>query len=235
MPAAAPNALIESLLHRLIVSCQPVPGGPLDGAGFVVGFALAAIAGGAAGLRIEGLANVAAVRAATARPIVGLVKRTAPGSDIFITPETRDVAELVAAGADIVAFDATLRPRPATVAALVAAAHAGGALAMADIADADDARSAMAAGADIIGTTLSGYTGGPMPEAPDFALIAACAGLGVPVFAEGRIRTPAQAAAAIAHGAAAVVVGSAITRVEHVTGWFAQAIDAQTLIAGDWI
>jgi putative N-acetylmannosamine-6-phosphate epimerase len=97
-------------------------------------------------------------------------------------------------------------------------------MAMADIADEDDAREAIAAGADILATTLSGYTGAETPEDPDLPLVRACARLSRPVFAEGRIRTPAQAAAAIAAGAFAVVVGSAITRLEHITGWFAAAV-----------
>ena len=64
----------------------------------------------------------------------------------------------------------------------------------------------------------------PVPDGPDWPLIAALARLGRPVFAEGRLRTPAQAQAAIQAGASAVVVGSAITRIEHITAWFVEAI-----------
>jgi putative N-acetylmannosamine-6-phosphate epimerase len=220
------GACLDRLRGRLVVSCQPVAGGPMDSPAFVAGLALAALAGGAAGLRIEGLANLRAVRAVTDRPVIGLVKRAEPDTDVFITPLPADVAALGEAGADIVAFDATLRARPAPVAALVAAAHAAGVLAMADLATEADAAAARAAGADILGTTLSGYTGGSVPEEPDLALVAALARLGCPVFAEGRLRTPAQARAAIAAGATAVVVGSAITRVEHITSWFAEAVRA---------
>ena len=42
--------------------------------------------------------------------------------------------------------------------------------------------------------------------------------------AEGRVNTPELAALAMAAGADAVTVGSALTRLEHVTGWFAEAI-----------
>jgi putative N-acetylmannosamine-6-phosphate epimerase len=217
---------LDRLRGRLIVSCQPVVGGPMDSFRFVVGMALAAVAGGAAGVRIEGLANVRAVRAALDVPVIGLIKRAEPGTDVFITPLPSDVAALAAAGADIVAFDATDRPRPTTFAALAAAVHAAGALAMADLAAEGDAAAARAAGVDVLGTTLSGYTGGKVPEAPDFSLVAALARHGRPVFAEGRYHTPEQAAAAIAAGADAVVVGSAITRVEHITQWFAEAVRA---------
>jgi len=111
---------IERLTGGLIVSCQPVIGGSLDRPEFVVGFARAAEASGAAGLRIEGLANLRAVRAATALPIIGIVKRPVPASPVFITPERSDVAALAEAGADIIAFDATVRPRPESVKDLLA-------------------------------------------------------------------------------------------------------------------
>jgi N-acetylmannosamine-6-phosphate 2-epimerase/N-acetylmannosamine kinase len=216
--------LLERLRGQLIVSCQPVVGGPLDRPDFVAGFARAAEASGAAGLRIEGLANLRAVRGATALPIIGIVKRAIPASPIFITPELADIAALAAAGADIIAFDATLRPRPVTVAAMTSAIHDAGQLAMADVATLADAKAAVAAGVDVIGTTLSGYTAGPVPETPDLALVAAAASLGRPVFAEGRYRTVADVRAGIAAGAAAIVVGSAITRPEHVTEWFVAAL-----------
>jgi putative N-acetylmannosamine-6-phosphate epimerase len=229
MPQPVGRSCLETLRGRLVVSCQPVVDGPMDAPMFVVGLGLAALAGGAAGLRIEGLDNLRAARLATGCPIIGLVKRAAPPTDVYITPLPSDVTALAEAGADIVAFDATCRARPAPVEALVAAAHDAGALAMADLASADEGVASIAAGADIVGTTLSGYLGDCVPDVPDLALVAALARLGRPVFAEGRYRTPEQARAAIAAGAAAVVVGSAITRVEHITRWFADAVaDAGT-------
>ncbi len=97
---------------------------------------------------------------------------------------------------------------------------------MADCATFNDARDAVAAGADVIGSTMSGYTGElPMPTLPDIALVQMLVRLGVPVLAEGRYNTPELAADAIRAGAAAVVVGSAITRPEHATAWFRAAIE----------
>ena len=216
---------IESSFHgKLIVSCQPVPGGPLDRPDIVVGFALAALSSGAAGLRIEGIANLAAVRAATPAPIIGLVKRDFPGSPVRISALVEDIDALAACGADIIAFDATAYPRPVPAADLLSAIRRSGRLAVADISSAAEARAAVAMGVDFVGTTLSGYMEGPVPEAPDFALIRTIAGCGRPVIAEGRIRTPDQARTAIEAGAHAVVVGSAITRPEHITEWFATAV-----------
>lgn len=204
------------------MSCQPVSGGSLDRPEIVAAFALAAQAGGASGVRIEGLANLRAVRAVTALPVIGLIKRIDPTTPIIITATTDDVRDLCEAGADIVAFDATRRPgRLASVEALVEAAHAADRLCMADIATLEDAQAAVRAGTDLLGTTLSGYTGGAIPDDPDIALVARCAELPVPVLAEGRYRTPDEVRAARRAGAAAVVVGSAITRPEHVTSWFA--------------
>jgi len=216
--------LIERLRGSLIVSCQPVVGGPLDRPDIVVGFALAALESGAAAVRIEGIANVAAVRAATRAPIIGLIKRDFPGTTVRISATLADIDALATAGADIIAFDATAYPRPVPAADLLARIHHHGRLAMADISTAREADAAARLGADLVGTTLSGYMEGEVPDAPDFPLIRAIAGCGKPVIAEGRIRTPEQARAAIEAGAYAVVVGSAITRPEHITEWFATAV-----------
>lgn len=216
--------LIDGLRGSLIVSCQPVVGGPLDRPEIVVGFALAALSSGARAVRIEGIANVGAVRAATNAPIIGLIKRDFPGTTVRISATIEDVDALANAGADIIAFDATAYPRPVPAGEILAAIHRRNRLAMADISTASEAEGAARLGADLVGTTLSGYMEGEAPEAPDLALVGAIAGVGKPVIAEGRIRTPEQAQAAIEAGAFAVVVGSAITRPEHITEWFATAI-----------
>ena len=197
----------------------------MDRVDIVVAFALAARDGGAVGLRIEGAANVAAVRAACNLPILGLIKRDVPESSVRITPLVEDVEALAQAGADVIAFDATNRARPATVMDLLAATRRVGRLAMADCANLANAAAAAHAGVDVVGTTMSGYTGGPVPSEPDLEFVRdAARTLEIPVIAEGRFNTPASAAQAIAAGAWCVVVGSAITRTEHVTGWFADAV-----------
>lgn len=218
------HEILDRIRGGLVVSCQPVVGGPLDRPGIVAALALAVLDGGAAGLRIEGIANLRAVRAVTGAPIIGLVKRDLPDFAPRITPLLSDVEDLIAAGADIVAVDATARVRPVPARALIAAVRAGGRIAMADCADAEDAQRASEAGAEVLSSTLSGYAGGPVPDAPDLDLVRALAGLGRFAVAEGRYHRPEQAAEAIRAGADAVVVGSAITRPEHVTGWFARAL-----------
>lgn len=219
------TVLKEVLKNALIVSCQPVPGGAMDDSQYVVGFGLAALSAGAAGLRIESARYVAAARAATDAPIIGLIKRDLDDSPIRITPFLHDVQALAEAGADIIAFDATDRVRPVTLEALAQAVRDAGKLSMADCSCVEDARRALAAGVDFVGTTMSGYTGGPEPIDPDIALIVELRALTPFVIAEGRIRTTEQAQAAARAGAACVVVGSAITRTEHVTTWFRDALN----------
>lgn len=219
-------ALHEALQGGLVVSCQPVDHGPMDDDATVARMAQAAVAGGAAGLRIEGARRLAVVRAAVAVPIVGIVKRDLPDSPVRITPFVTDVAALLAAGADIVAVDVTVRARPDSVADLLAAIRAGGAHAMADASCEADALAAWALGFPFVGTTLSGYTGGAVPAEPDLALVARLSQVGCRVMAEGRYDTPARAAAAMQAGAWAVTVGSALTRLEVATGWFATALGA---------
>ncbi|MDL2406109.1 putative N-acetylmannosamine-6-phosphate 2-epimerase [Rhizobium calliandrae] len=214
----------DDIQNSLIVSCQPVPDGPMDAADFVIGFARAAVDAGARALRIESVAYVKAVRAAVSVPIIGIVKRDLEESPVRITPFVADAEALADAGADIVAFDATDRVRPASIEALVKVVAAKGKLTMADCSSLEDARHALAAGVDFVGTTLSGYVGGPEPVDPNLSLIAEMRQLTPYVIAEGRIRTTEQAAAAVKAGAFAVVVGSAITRTEHVTSWFHEAV-----------
>jgi N-acylglucosamine-6-phosphate 2-epimerase len=216
---------IQALKNGLIVSCQPVKGGAMDNAVMVVGFALAALDGGASGLRIESADYVRAVRDATDKPIIGLVKRDLDDTPVRITPWLDDVDALAGAGADIIAYDATQRIRPVDTKTLIDRIHEHGRIAMADCSIISDAERALAEGAEIIGTTLAGYTGPVEPTEPDFALITSVSKLTPHVIAEGNVRTPEQAATALAAGAFTVVVGSAITRPEHVTSWFRAALD----------
>ena len=191
----------------------------------VAALGLAALAGGAAGLRIEGGANLRAIRPLADVPIIGLVKRDLDGSDVRITPLLEDVDTLAQAGAGIIAVDATRRARPVPLSELLARIRAHGCLAMADCGTEEDARAAPVMGFDILGSTLSGYTGGPVPEGPDLGLLTALRAMGGFVMAEGRYNRPEDVAQARRHGADAVTVGTAITRTEIVTGWFARAVE----------
>jgi N-acylglucosamine-6-phosphate 2-epimerase len=192
--------------------------------------AKAAAAGGAAGLRMNGPDDIGAARTVTDLPIIGIFKRRYDRSPIEITPTFEEAAQIAAAGAAMIALDATGRPRPdgVTLAALIGRIHERlGLPVLADIGRLDDGEPAAAAGADAVATTLSGYLDPavPPPGEPDLDLVAALAyRLRVPVIAEGRIKTPGQARAALDRGAFAVVVGTAITNPREITRWYVQAL-----------
>ena len=218
--------LLEALRGKLIVSCQAYPGEALRDPDTMRRMALAVIEGGAAGIRAQGLDDLRAIRAVTGLPLIGLWKDGAAG--VYITPTARHAVEVARAGSDIVALDATGRPRPdgRPLAESIDAVHAAGRLVMADVSTEAEGVRAAELGADLVGTTLSGYTeDAPRTEGPDLRLVRSLAdALDVPVIAEGRIHTPGQARAALEAGAFSVVVGTAITHPTSLTRWFDAAV-----------
>lgn len=209
--------LLERLRGGLIVSVQARAGSALDDPHVLAAMARAAQDNGAVGVRIQGVRNLEAVRKRVEIPIVGIIKRQYEGFEPYITPTLREVREVLECGAEIVAFDATGRPHPEGVglAQLIAAVHDGGAVAMADCALPDDGVCALAAGADILATTLCGYTKETAGHSlPALDVVEAFSQLGSFVICEGGIHAPEAGAAAMAAGADAVVVGTAITNVE---------------------
>ena len=220
-----------SLIARggLIVSCQARPDNPLHGPAFMAAMAQAATQGGAVAIRANGPADIAAIGAVTPLPVIGILKRFAEGDAVQITPDIAAAEAVIAAGAAIVAFDCTDRPRPGEGwRAVMAHVHAAGRAAFADVATLDEGLAAAEAGADYVATTLSGYTAATRGSGPgpDLALVSALAArLAVPVIAEGRIVTPADARAALDAGAHAVVVGTMITNPREITRAFAVALE----------
>ncbi len=219
--------LREALRGRLIVSVQAEAGSLLGEPATIALLARCVVANGAAAVRIEGDERIRAVRAAVTVPIVGIIKRTHPGFAPYITSTLEEVRAVAEAGADIVAFDATARTRAgnASVAALIAAIHARGLAAMADCSTADDGKLAASAAADIVATTLAGYTEETAGRTlPALDLVKTLAARHPYVVCEGGIGAPDDVRAAFAAGAAAVVVGTAITNVDALTRRFAQAV-----------
>lgn len=222
------NPLIESLKGKLIVSCQAYMGEPMRHPETMAQIARAAELGGAAAIRCQGLSDIAAIKGRVEIPVIGLWKEGHEG--VYITPTLRHARACIAAGADVVALDATGRPRPdgrtfeETVEALK-----GETIIMADCSCMDDVRRALAAGVDIVSTTLAGYTDArPKTDGPDLEFLTeavlAAKPYDVPVFCEGRIHTLDDAKAAIDAGAFAIVVGTAITHPTSITSWFSNAI-----------
>lgn len=222
--------LLESLHGGLIVSVQARSGSALDDPFVLAALARAAQDAGARGVRIAGAANLRAVRSRVNVPIIGIVKRSHAGYAPYITATLAEVGEVLECGAHIVAFDATGRPRPDSSATsdMVNAIHAGGALAMADCAALADGEAARTAGADIIATTLCGYTEATAGQRlPALQLVRAYSELQTFVICEGGIHQPAEATQALVAGAHAVVVGTAITNTEWLVQQYAAALGPQ--------
>ena len=220
--------LISALRGRLIVSCQAPEGTPLHGSIFMAAMARAAEVGGAGGIRANGPDDIRAIKAAVPLPIIGIYKIRDPEFEPYITPTFEAAKEIAEAGAHIIAVDATLRPHPKNLSAaeLIAQIKSLGLPVMADISTLEEGIAAAEAGADIVATTMSGYTPySRQSDEPDFALIEELSrAVEVPIIAEGRIQTPEQARQAIDLGAHAVVVGTAITRPDVITKRYVEAL-----------
>ena len=174
----------------------------------------AAEAGGACAIRAEGLSDIRAIKSTVKVPVIGLIKSITDQTPVIITPLLQDAIDLIEAGADMIALDATLRKRAdgSSGPEFVSAVRALGIPVLADIDNLESAIAAAKAGADAVSTTLAGYTGGPIPENPDIDLVASCVNaISVPVVAEGRFATPQEVALAFKAGAWSVCVGGAIT------------------------
>lgn len=220
---------VQQVRGGLIVSCQALAGEPLHGAEIMARMAVAAQQGGAVAIRANTPVDIQAIHAAVDLPIIGLYKADIPGYPVYITPTLEHARQVAAAGAQIIAIDATARPRPqpGSLADFIAAIHAEtGCLVLADISTAAEGLAAEKAGADLISTTMSGYTDySPKQAGPDLELVRQLAAqLTAPLFAEGRYKLPEQVKQALAAGAVAVIVGGAITRPQEITRWFVEAL-----------
>jgi len=221
---------LERLKGGLVVSCQPVTGGPMDQIEVILAMAIAAVEGGARGLRVEGAANVAAVCKAVDVPVIGIIKTEQGENQAKITAHLSGAKALIESGAKLVAVEVSQRHAQANLVPIFNCLIDANVAIMADCATFEDGERALALGASIIGTTLSGYTPDtqPMPAHPNYDLVSRfvelCHDKPTLVMAEGRFNTPHSAKKAIQLGADCVTVGSAITRVEHIVGWFNTAI-----------
>ena len=220
--------VLEALKGKLVVSCQALADEPLCSP-FVMGrMAKAAREGGAVAIRAQGACDVIEIQRVTGLPVIGLVKRNYPDSEIYITATMYEVEELLETRCEVIALDMTDRRRPGGVEMeeLVQRIHSAGVLVLADISTFEEGMKAAELGADAISTTLSGYTpDSPQLEGPDTELVQKLSrALQIPVFAEGRINTPEDLQLVMKAGAYGAIVGSAITRPQLITAKFARAM-----------
>jgi len=197
----------------LVASVQASEGSPVDSPEILLALAKASMNQGVRLLRLQGLPNISTIKNATGLPTIGLIKQPYTDSPVYITPTKGEVKTLLDLGCEVIALDGTDRDRPngETLSALIAEIHDRGALAMADCDCMGSARYSIACGADVVGTTLAGYTDArSRSDGPDLDLLREVVRLGVPVIAEGRYSARWHVDAALRIGAIAVVVGGAL-------------------------
>jgi N-acylglucosamine-6-phosphate 2-epimerase len=216
---------IQSLKSSLIVSCQAPATSPLHQPEIIATIAQACVNQGVKALRIDSPSHVQSVKAKMPEiPVIGLWKQQIGGSSVYITPRFQDAEAIANAGAEIIAIDCTQRQRPnqEQIGDIIKQIHGLGKLVMADIDTLENAILAEEKGADLIGTTLYGYTEQTKHlSPPGYQLLTEMVEkIERPIICEGGISTPEMAKQALELGAYAVVVGTAITGIDILTKTF---------------
>lgn len=222
--------ILERIRGGLIVSCQALEDEPLHSSYIMSRMAYAAYEGGAVGIRANTAEDITEIRKVVNLPVIGIVKQVYDGCDVYITPTMKEVDDLAATGVEIIAMDATKRPRPdgRPIAEFFREVRAKypDQLFMADCSCTEEGLHAAEIGFDLIGTTMASYT--PYTKGtsiPDFNMMKTLVEKsGKPVIAEGGIWSPAELKQALDTGALAAVVGTAITRPREITRRYVEAI-----------
>lgn len=216
--------IIDKLKNKVIVSVQAMPDEPLYKEECMIAMMQSVIKGGAGGLRVAGARDARNAKKLFDVPIIGLTKPEKLPDNwheiVYITPTLKDVEELIEAGADIIAFDGTLRPREYSIESITKQIKSNNRISMADISTLEEGLNCQRLGVDILSTTLSGYTLESKTDSdePDFELLEQLVkNTNLPVILEGRIWEPRQVQKAFELGAHCVVIGSAITRPQLIT------------------
>jgi N-acylglucosamine-6-phosphate 2-epimerase len=218
-----------SLKRGLIVSCQAQPDEPFFGPDYMAKMAIAAEMGGAVAVRVNTIPDIEAVKRAVNIPVIGIIKQPYPDCYPYITPTLREVELVVRTGAEMVAVDATRYTKPdgKTTEEFIRDIKSNfDIIVMADVSTREEGVTACQAGADLVATTLAGYTEytrkpSKLPielQEPEFDLISELAqAVNVPVVAEGRFWDYRNAIKALEYGAHSVVIGAGITRPQIIT------------------
>ncbi len=220
--------ILAQIKNKVIVSVQAMPSEPLYKEDCMVAMMQSVVKGGAAALRVAGVRDVINAKKLFKIPVIGITKPEVIPPNwreiVYITPTIKDAKDLIQAGADVIAFDGTSRPRGENnLTQLIRFIKINKKIAMADVSTLQEGVAARILGADIVSTTLSGYTleSPEVSDQPDFGLLEKLVeAVDCPVILEGRIWTPEQVDKAFSIGAHAVVIGSAITRPQLITKRF---------------
>ncbi len=225
--------LFDLMKGTIIVSCQATPGEPLydKDRSVIYLMARAAKQAGAKMIRTSSVRDIVEIKEETGLPVIGLIKREYPGYTGRITMTMREVDECMEALSDIVSIDCTACTRGDGLTApeflRKVKAKYPNIIIMADCATLEEAVAAYEAGADLVGSTMNGYTAATAhcKGDPNYELVEQMVKtLPCPVIAEGRVHTPEQARRMLDIGAWAVVVGGAITRPLEIASRFMSAV-----------
>lgn len=225
------NPVLQKIKGGLIVSCQALEDEPLHSSFIMARMAVAAQEGGAVGIRANSVEDIREIKKNVKLPLIGIVKVQYPDTEVFITPTRKEVDDLVSAGAEIIAMDATGRKRPGNISLddffKEIRADYPQQLFMADCSTLEEGIHAEEIGFDVIGTTLSGYT--PYTEhikLPNLELIEKLREKTVrPVIAEGGIWSGEDLRQTFRCGAFCAVIGAAITRPQLITKYYVKSIE----------
>lgn len=224
--------IVDKLKNKVIVSVQAMPDEPLYKEECIIAMMKSVVMGGASALRVAGERDVKNAKKLFDLPVIGLTKPDKLPENwqevVYITPSLKEVDELIDAGADVIAFDGTSRPRKCPLEDMIGMIKSAGKLSMADIATFEEGLNCEKLGADILSTTLSGYTAETKnnSDEPDFELLEKLVkNIKLPVILEGKVWEPHQVKKAFELGAHAVVIGSAITRPQLITKRFLEALN----------
>lgn len=223
--------VLGKIKSKIIVSVQAMTDEPLHKEECIISMMQSVVTGGACGLRLAGVRDIKNAKKLFDVPVIGITKPDKLPDNwlevVYITPTLNDINDLIEAGADIIAFDGTLREHENPVEDMIKRIHDADRIAMADIATYDEGLYCKNLGADILSTTLSGYTLESKSDSgePDFELLDKLVkNTNIPVILEGRVWDPAQVNKAFALGAHSVVIGSAITRPQLITKRFIEVL-----------
>ena len=223
--------MLDQIKGKLVISCQALPGEPLHSPMIMGRMAIAAKNAGAAGIRAQGVADIIEIKQVTGLPVIGIIKQNYPDSEVFITATKKEVQELLATDCEVIALDATIRPRPngELLQDLLDQIHAANRLAMADCSTVEEAKIAEEMGFDCVSTTLAGYTSySTQTSGPDVELVKQLVkDCQIPVIAEGKIHTPEQLKEIMNLGVYSAVVGGAITRPQEIAQRFIAKLEEE--------